>query len=242
MRQIRINDRRFNVIPTPLVGPYWNEMEQSGREAAWFQVFDRFVEFDKTYVDCGAYVGATLLYAAHFSRYAVGFEPDPVLLNNLKENLRLNPELSRKVFLSECALSDEIGVSGLATVPNQSGWRLFSTETEGPQYTVHSTVLHRFLADIGINDIGFIKMDIEGAEHKVIPASAEWLKDTKPTLLLSMHQQFFPKGGEDTARIMECIGHYKNWYDPTNGRLLPRNIHLKVRRSKFDVLATERSW
>ena len=72
-----------------------------------------------------------------------------------------------------------------------------------------------------IENCGFIKMDIEGAESIVLPDMVEFLRQTGPTLFMSLHPHLY---GQDARNVLlkiynilsEC---YDSLYLPSGERI-----------------------
>jgi FkbM family methyltransferase len=116
-----------------------------------------------TVIDAGAHVGLWSLVASRTAERVIALEPDPV--NN--RVLQLNRELNRAENI-EChaaALWTEDG-----TVAFQSGWNTTggSVASDGDR-RVQARSLDSLIAEYG--DIDVLKIDVEGAELEVIPAT-----------------------------------------------------------------------
>ena len=59
-------------------------------EEETFDVFDKYLKKDKQFLDIGAWVGTTALYASRLSSYVVCVEADPVSVKKLQNNINNN--------------------------------------------------------------------------------------------------------------------------------------------------------
>jgi FkbM family methyltransferase len=123
-----------------------------------------------TIVDCGANIGIATLYFKYYypSANIVSFEPDPGTFKLLKKNCEAN-KLSN-VALHNKALSDKKGKIKFYSYGNFEG---------SPGNTIHkkwvnfNNVLERnldcvTLSSINLKKIDLLKIDVEGAEGKII--------------------------------------------------------------------------
>jgi FkbM family methyltransferase len=113
-------------------------------------------------LDCGAHIGLSIIYIKQIcpTAHIVAFEPDARNFNLLKKNLE-----SRS--LSGVELKEEaiwIKDTTLQFVSEGSMGSKIDTESKGGHQQVIATRLKKYLT----KKIDFLKMDIEGAEYKVI--------------------------------------------------------------------------
>jgi len=94
-----------------------------------------------------------------------------------------------------------------------------------PSWEVDCLTFESFLelAEVNPRDIIFMKMDIEGAEGKVLPLMRKWLKKNgSPPIHLSLHKWLWPKTGETPGLLAGVFSDYPHVY---NSRLeeVPRS-------------------
>ena len=167
-----------------------------------------------TIVDIGANIGYyTLLFARAVgeggSVYA--FEPAPETFALLKRNLREN-NLSHIVKLHEIALSDREGAGELfINEYNKGNNRLYNS---GGMRS--APIRLKRLDDIipPTNEhVGFIKMDIEGAEVLALRGMRELLARDKPIIVIEYWPRRFKKLNTTAEEMFEMLGvlGYKFW-------------------------------
>jgi FkbM family methyltransferase len=128
--------------------------------------------------DCGTNIGIRMLYFKWRYPHAqfVCFEPNPVVLEYLKRNIK-NNNLSNDVTLHQVALGKEEGEIELfyhKNVRASGSASVIKPGTLGSDQTT-ITVPQRRLSDYIHSSIDMIKLDIEGAEGLVL----EDLRDNK---------------------------------------------------------------
>jgi len=115
------------------------------------------------------------------------FEPNPKLFGVLqrwaKGQAVLHPE----------ALNDETGEATLMVPRSAAGYSnqgasLSLDKLNGQDFGA-VTVKTTRLDDTGISDIGFIKIDVEGAEMAVLKGAAETLRRDRPNLLVEIEEK-----------------------------------------------------
>lgn len=176
-------------------------------EEETFTIIDKFGDTSKTYLDIGAWIGPTVLYAAQEYDRVVCFEPDPIALYQLRKNISINK--FQNITLIEKALSGETGSTNLggswypgnseSTLLVNHKFFLDNVNIPGQRGDAHSRTSNIVKVNtITIEDamssskvdpsnIGLIKMDIEGGEYLVIPALKDFLTTHKVPLYISLH-------------------------------------------------------
>lgn len=190
-----------------------------GQEAFWFtvgagkwepetlDVLERYVTYDKVFIDIGAWNGILSLYASKLGARVEAVECDPKAIEMASENMRIN---HANVFLSTCAISDKEGTAILES--HNGDWgnsmsTIVDRKEQKGQYEVFTHTLQSFVEMRGIemNDVCLIKIDTEGAECLIIPSSLEFLMKYKPTILLSLHSFWFPEREKSIIDITNVI-------------------------------------
>ena len=162
----------------------------------------------KIYLDIGAWIGPTTLYAANFYTKVVALEPDPVALEILKKNIFVNNYNNITVVDKALAIVDDsIIFGGNGELGNSESTMLVSnsryiTECWGGRWTseerkqniieVEGITMSKLLEinQIDPKEIALIKMDIEGGEFMVIPHLATFLLEHNIPLYISLHYVF----------------------------------------------------
>lgn len=160
---------------------------QSANKGRWkpkfFRVFNQFLRPGMTYVDIGAYVGATTLYPAALGCEVWAFEPDPLAYSVLERNIALNPELAPRIRLFPWAIGTENGRACFGTRAEQWG-----TSTPGLNFfgalttEVESRRLQTAIEEAGIPPIDFLKVNVQGSEPELLIDAESVLQDQRPTL------------------------------------------------------------
>jgi FkbM family methyltransferase len=188
-------------------------IENNNWECDTFNILDFYQNKNTIYIDIGAWIGPTVLYSANKYKQIICFEPDPVAISRLKENLSVNN--FKNITLITKALSNTNNFSnfgGNGELGNSMSTLLVGLEDKEDFYndygrkngfllpnernkdiiTVETITIDKVLKDNNINpnNIGLIKMDIEGGEKIVIPSMQNFLKEYKPNFFISLHRVF----------------------------------------------------
>jgi FkbM family methyltransferase len=203
----------FNISGKYSVDWFVPNIHYGNWEEDTFNILDHYQNPDKTYIDIGAWIGPTVLYSASKFKNVVCFEPDPVAVERLCENLSvnnfnnitlINKALSNTNTITEFGGNGELGNSMstmLVGLNNKedffnnygvaNGFLSYDQRKSNiilVETITIDTVLNTHYIDP--NNIGLIKMDIEGGEIVVIPAISHFLRTYKPTFYISLHRVF----------------------------------------------------
>jgi FkbM family methyltransferase len=124
-----------------------------------------------TIFDCGSNVGLSVLFFKRLYPHAqiTAFEPDPVTFSMLKKNVEVN-QLG-DVTLNNCALSDKDREITFYRDRSKSGSLRMSALIERQSGDPVRVPARRLSAFVNA-PVDLLKMDIEGAEHVVLPELA----------------------------------------------------------------------
>jgi FkbM family methyltransferase len=166
------------------------------------------------FLDVGAYIGWFTIQAARavgLSGRVVALEPDACNREQLEGNLALN------------------GLSSCTVVPvaawfesTEIGWRaddvpVWSKVDRASQgRSVRAVTIDSLVCDLGLANVNWIKMDIEGAEIEALRGAETTLERFRPILFIEIHETL-----NEVSRFLERFGYVieKSEYDQ------PRNRH-----------------
>ena len=196
------NNKSFNVK-----GSYSEKWFSHNTFQQWepntFHILDYYQNLNGTYIDIGAWIGPTAMYASQIFGRVVAVEPDKLAYKRLVENLSVN-HFNNITLVDKC-LSDKnekimFGGNGkwgnsesttLVSNPEYSSWGgLWSKEERESNIKEVESIDFKTLIkeyNIEMENVKFIKMDIEGGEMIAIPGMKDTLRYYKPTLYISLH-------------------------------------------------------
>lgn len=137
------------------------------------------------YLNIGAHVGTWAIRMAKFNARVYAIEANVNTYQTLKENVWLN-DLGTTVHPLRYAIWDEdhVPLSLIDENDKETGGSTRAIESETGMYSVTLDTLFEAWA----NNIGFISMDVEGAEAKVLSGAREILEVGRPNLLIELHE------------------------------------------------------
>ena len=149
------------------------------------------------FMDIGAANGAMTLIAASMGARVSAYEPDPRIHRVLSQNIQLNPQIAPLIKLQNVAISSTVGKLNFLNGEDSSiiSSIVFTGHDASSSRDIDvcelGAEIEKFHADKRRNLI--VKMDIEGAEWKILKsdASLNSLRTNGATLLLAVHPGFY---------------------------------------------------
>ena len=136
-------------------------------------------------IDVGANKGVYSYALLAHSKSVHAFEPNPKLFRVLSSwasgKVVLHPEA-----LSNVSASTDLLVPRSASGFSNQGASLSAIKVSGDHRKVAVRAV-RF-DDLGIGDVGFMKIDVEGFEREVLEGASETLRRDRPNLLIEMEE------------------------------------------------------
>jgi FkbM family methyltransferase len=157
-------------------------------------------------VDAGA--SASGIATIYFSKMVgdtgkvIALEPDKNNFKILEQNLRMNDiknviVINKGLWRNEETLSfnSEMGESSSVLFNNENA------NASGKQIKIDCVDLDHLLAELGVQRVDFIKMDIEGAEIEALEGMMNTLKTGKPSLAIASYHW---RDGKQTYLSLEA--------------------------------------
>lgn len=209
-----IQGMNFKVDPYHI--DYWRKVKKGRWEPHTFKVLSKFLKPDSVYVDIGAWIGPTVIYAARKCGQVFCFEPDPFAYRYLCWNIELNG--FRNITPFNIAFSDSFSIQRMASFGEGLGDSMTSLLADDQDHNGIDVLTMTWKEFIRISEakrIDFIKMDIEGSEFTLLPTMKEYLSQNKPILYLSLHPQFVQTSLRDKKmqQIFEVFSIYRECLD-----------------------------
>lgn len=214
--------RFFPRLPIPLrlsFGAWWlaedsaldRHLMYDRFEAAELRFVEQFLQPGMTVVDAGAHHGLySLLASSRVGRHGKVLAVEP----SVRERARLRRHLSvnrcANVLVCDCALGAENGDANLHVVDGEHDWfnSLRQPKVCAPNQIERVPVrrLDEIVADAGIRQIDFVKLDVEGAELSVLEGMCALLKGrARPVVLAEVQDQRTEAWGYPACRILQYL-------------------------------------
>jgi len=163
----------------------------SGNEKANQNVFRQIVRPGDTVVDAGANWGVHTLYLARLvgpSGHVHAFEPHPLVIEELRWHAARNH--MRQVTIHAHGLSHGEGITPFVLGDTSKTSHLAAVDKKIPtgcQVNVPCRTLDSVVAAEGCDRVTLIKIDVEGAESRVLQGAANTIRQFRPHLVVELH-------------------------------------------------------
>lgn len=200
---------KFRLVPAPLYSRYLINKNMKRGEAE-LRVLADIVPAGRTAVDVGANKGVYARVLAGLASDVHAFEPNPRVFRWLERALPDN------VTAHQAALSDRDGEVDLY-LPRRgrrysgSGGSLNSRKAEAKHGTVR--VSARTLDSCGLGDVGFIKIDVEGAEARVLAGARSTIERCRPVLQIELEERHTGQSIERSIAEVVDLGYSAHFVD-----------------------------
>lgn len=195
---------KFALVPTSLYMRYRTAKERRQGEAE-VALLPFLADSSRISLDIGANKGVYAWLLKDCSRTVYAFEPNPKMFKFLR---RIESE---QIVVSPVALSNETGPSTLRVPRHRRGG--FSNQGASLSYVkvpddfVGVSIEAKRVDDLGLSDIGFIKIDVEGFEQAVLEGAADTIARDRPNLLIEMEEVHTQQPIEDAIAAVEERGY-----------------------------------
>jgi FkbM family methyltransferase len=246
LKKVKIHNKIFSVTVHDGSNEeeFWDLVGKGYWEWDTYRVFDQFLDKEHSYIDIGAWIGPTVLYASQIAGHCYAIEPNGVAFKVLVENINLNPGLRSKITLFNGCIGNVSGDVKLGTMTSfEDSMSSISFAKPRSDVIVKSVTLDEFTKTNNIRDCNFIKMDVEGGESLILPSMKAYLQKNDPTLFLSLHPFWFKNREQDSKQVMDVLRIYEHLYYADGRRLQPNrllNILLSLGNCNFSILATNK--
>jgi FkbM family methyltransferase len=203
---IAIHSRTFRVEPHW----FWQQFA-SGWEEDTFRVFQRYIKSDRPYVDVGAWVGPTIIYAAALGApRIVAVEANPRTVEHLARTVSYNPRLFKTVHLVNRCVHAEAGTFNFGNVDGSDSTSSASS-LRGTGFQVDSISLWDLLKSTDTVNASLVKIDIEGAELFIGADLVRLSSQPDVAIHLSLHPPFWGEMGGSTELLGALRGYRLYW-------------------------------
>ena len=155
-------------------------------------------------LDVGAYKGVYTYFISKYSRMVYAFEPNPKSYKILKRTVDKN------VKVLPYALSDKSSYNFLKIPKGKKGYSNQGGSIRNVKLDKNYGKLKiktKKIDDLKLKNIGFIKIDAEGVELKVLKGAKKLIKKYKPNLLIEIEERYISAPIEQSLQKILNMGY-----------------------------------
>ncbi|OGM76865.1 hypothetical protein A2210_00555 [Candidatus Woesebacteria bacterium RIFOXYA1_FULL_40_18] len=177
-------------------------------EGIWINQVKKMVR-RKTFIDVGAHIGIYSLSLFREAKEIFAFEAEKKnykrLLGHIKLNSAKNVKAYRKIVSDKGKVRNKLYIN-----EDNQGMHSSTVSYKGRVEKVSSITLDSFINKHKIRNIGLIKIDVEGAELKVLDGLRKTLRKIHPAILLEFNPTLAKLSGHKLTDIYNLM--IKNKY------------------------------
>ena len=195
LRIIESDDAGYRLWETPM-GEFWTPEHSAVAVLVAQQMVDDYGTGDRgvqpgdVVVDCGAHVGFFVRKALdRGARLVVAVEPAPNNVECLRRNFA-DEVSSGKVIIYPKGVWDETKLLPLLEDPMNSAADSFLDHggRANSEHSIEVTTIDAIAAELELNQVDFIKMDIKGAVERTLRGAAVTLAANKPLIVIATEE------------------------------------------------------
>ena len=171
-----------------------------------------FINPTKNIIDLGANIGThSIIYSNYTKGTIYSFEPQKLVFDILQKNIELNN--CKNIITYNFGSSNVNNIFYMNACydykDNQGSFCIDKTLDE----TTGLKIECKIIDDLNIQNVGYIKIDVEGHEYEALLGMSKILLRDKPTMMIEIHDSCETK--EDTFLFLTKIG-YTKYYKVTH--------------------------
>lgn len=186
---------------------WWYVQARHGDLEPEMALLPRLCKRGHTAIDIGANYGVYSHLMLKYSGRCVAFEPYPRLAEILRAGYK------GRLEVHQVALSDRSGTTRMRTSPLESGMGTIEPSNRIEQMVRNEAGLVTFdvpvrrLDDFDIDQVAFVKIDVQGHEREVLVGGARTISVNRPSMLIELEDRQRPGAREWVIRHLSDLGY-----------------------------------
>jgi len=204
----------------------------------------KYLETGSVVLDIGGSFGAFSLRLATYAKskgvfaQIHAFEPNPVVFENYKTNLELNPDITAFIHIHPTGLGNENG-ERLFEYPqsNTGAGRVMQDSQRNLKVTIQR--LDDFINVLNPTKIAFIKLIVEGFEPEVFKGGWNTISKYKPPIFFEVTEAWWKENNasiEEVLNKLRALGYH--FMIEHYNEMLPYEPSTFSSRTQFNLMAT----
>ena len=171
-------------------------------------IMENFIKEDTIMIDIGAHVGTYSWIPAKVAKHVYSFECNPKIFCYLAANIALH-RLEDKITPYQFALGNKEGTIDYLLRSEDGGGNGVKVLSDNDNNVKKIKIQMKTLDSFELNNIGFIKMDVEGFEKEVLMGALETLKRSNyPNILFECWGEWKEREGVPAIKIKKELFEY----------------------------------
>ncbi|ORV83016.1 methyltransferase [Mycobacterium interjectum] len=193
-------------------------------------------------LDIGADVGEFTIAMLPSSRSVIAFEPRPA---QARELAAMFGAVGAPVRVEAVALSDQPGVTTMRVVESDPGRSTIDAgnalgDADGSAVCTIDVPVKR-LDDLGLDDVGMIKIDVEGHELAVLRGAADTIARNRPAVLVEAEERHHRGAVAAITELLTGLG-YQGYFDDGDGRRPVEEFDAATHQDPANIGGREDGW
>ena len=172
----------------------------------------------------------------------IAFEPRPSQARALAAMFNA---VGAPVRVEAVALSDKPGVTAMRVLESDPGRSTIDrantlSDEDGSRVGTIEVPMRR-LDDLGMGDVGFVKIDVEGHELAVLRGAAETLQRNRPALLVEAEERHYPNAVTAIKEFLSALG-YTGYFDLDGTRRPIDEFYPDEHQNPSNIASWKHGW
>ncbi|MEE3065404.1 MAG: FkbM family methyltransferase [Actinomycetota bacterium] len=240
--------KRWLVPAATAIAPqlFWRRryraMQRLGQSRPDVQLAASLCDPNRVSLDIGADVGEFTVAMLAASRAVIAFEPRPAQARALTS---MFDAVGADVRVEAVALSDEPGVMSMRVVESEPGRSTIDADNSlgdvdnGGIQSIDVPV--KRLDDLHLDNVGLIKIDVEGHELAVLRGAVDTLTRNQPTIVVEAEERHHPDAVAGITRLLSGLG-YVGYFDVDDARRPIAEFDPTRHQDPANVGSRENGW
>lgn len=200
-------------------------------------VLGRKLKSDDVILDIGGNIGSFCLPMSKLlssEGKMIVFEPSSYAFNKLKVNVGLNEKYQRRIELVQAFVTNKENES----LPDKiyASWNIHSKERHNNHQGVLTTTegaisvtIDGFVQMTELKRLNWIKIDVDGYEHKVISGAVKTIEKYRPGIFMELCEYSLKEQNSSVESIVQLVGSFGYEFVGLNGKRFGQDID-KIKR------------
>ncbi|OBJ51943.1 FkbM family methyltransferase [Mycobacterium sp. 1423905.2] len=217
-------------------------LQRLGESRADVQLVRALCDPNRVSVDIGADVGEFSIAMLSSSRSVVAFEPRPA---QARELTAMFTAVGAPVRVESVALSDQPGVTTMRVYESDPGRSTIDSDNVlsdaggGSVATIEVPVCR--LDDLRLDDVGLVKIDVEGHELAVLRGATDTLSRNRPAIVVEAEERHHPNAVADITARLSALG-YAGYFDVAGQRRPVEEFDPARHQNPANIAGAQDDW